>query len=71
MNVSSSRSVYKWVAWAANRSRICDAGVAFARTARDAEVIAQMSLGGPWMSEVVSFDVEIVVGAVMLDSEAA
>ncbi len=54
------RRLYLWRAWSANNERICDCGVAWGLDEDDAEQIARMALGGPYLQEVVKVAIESV-----------
>ena len=51
-------AVWIWRAWAKDRSRICDCGVAYANTAAEATAIAWRTLGGPWRGAVEEMQIE-------------
>lgn len=53
------RGIYMWRAWNEDRSRICDAGIAFASAEHEARVTATLCIGGPHAHEVKHIDVEL------------
>lgn len=51
-------TLWIWRAWSAGRKRICDCGVARAKSTQDAEAIARMCIGGPHRDEVAEVELE-------------
>lgn len=51
--------IWSWVAWNADRSRICDAGVAYGHEA-EAKRNAFVTMGGPHQADVAFLDLKLI-----------
>lgn len=58
--LDEERKLYQWRAWSKDDQRICDCGCVWGLDEGDAEQIARMALGGPYMRDVVRFQIERV-----------
>jgi hypothetical protein len=52
--------LFHWIAWSADRGRICDTGHAWGDDVAAATRIAWMCIGGPHMADIVEMQVEAV-----------